>query len=132
MLWTGWTALMIQVAAPASTPAERSAILDAARRPVAEELGRPPLFVVRTLNREGDWAFLFADMQAAGGKPFDYAGTRKAEAARRGLVSHAYAALLRRRNGRWQVVEAAIGPTDLAWEGWPARHGAPGALFVLD
>jgi hypothetical protein len=132
MLWTGWTAMMIQAAAPAIAPADRAAILDAARRPVAEELGRPPLFVVKTLRRDGDWAFLFADMQAAGGKPFDYAGTKKAEAARRGLVSHAYAALLRRQNGRWQVVEAAIGLTDVAWEGWAAKHGAPPSVFAFD
>ncbi len=132
MLWTGWTAMMIQAAAPAIAPADRAAILDAARRPVAEELGRPPLFVVKTLNRDRDWAFLFADMQAAAGKPFDYTGTKKAEAARRGLVSHAYAALLRRQGARWQVVEAAIGPTDVAWEGWAAKHGAPTSLFTLD
>ncbi len=124
--------MMIQAAAPAIAPADRAAILDAARRPVAEELGRPPLFVVKTLRRDGDWAFLFADMQAAGGKPFDYAGTKKAEAARRGLVSHAYAALLRRQNGRWHVAEAAIGPTDVAWEGWAAKHGAPPSVFAFD
>lgn len=129
MFWTG------MIVAVASThlvdTADRTAILDAARIPVAEELGKPPLFAVRQLNREGEWAFLFADMQQQGGQPFDYSGTRKAEAARRGLVSKSYAALLRKTDRGWRVVEAAIGPTDVAWEGWPAKYGLPEGLFVF-
>lgn len=111
---------------------ERNAILDAARIPVVEELGKPPIFVVRQLNRDGEWAFLFADMQQQGGAPFDYGGTRKAEAARQGFVSRSYAALLRKGEGGWRVVEAAIGPTDAAWEGWAAKYGVPAGLFVFD
>lgn len=119
------------ISAQAIDGAERDAILDAARVPVVEELARPPVFAVRQLNREGEWVFLFADMQGPGGKPYDYTGTRKAEAARRGLVSRSYAALLRHDDGRWRVVEAAIGPTDAAWEGWAAKYGTPDKLFVF-
>ena len=114
------------------TSADRNAILDAARIPVVEELGKPPVFVVRQLNRDGEWAFLFADMQQAGGAPFDYGGTRKAEAARQGYVSRSYAALLRKGEGGWRVVEATIGPTDAAWEGWPVKYGVPATLFAFD
>ena len=112
--------------------AERNAILDAARIPVVEELGKPPVFVVRQLNREGEWTFLFADMQQAGGAPFDYGGTRKAEAARQGFVSRSYAALLRKGENGWRVVEAAIGPTDAAWEGWAEKYDVPVSLFAFD
>lgn len=111
---------------------DRNALLDAARIPVVEELGKPPVFVVRQLNRDREWAFLFADMQQAGGAPFDYGGTRKAEAARQGYVSRSYAALLRKDGHGWRVVEAAIGPTDAAWEGWAAKYGVPTALFAFD
>jgi len=120
------------VQAQAMDEAERSALLDAARVPVSEALGKPPVFVVRQLNRDGDWAFLFADMQQQGGAPYDYSGTAKAEAARVGVVSRAYAALLRRDPRGWRVVECAIGPTDAAWSGWPAKYGAPERLFAFD
>ncbi len=31
--------------------------------------------------------------------------------------------------GRWVVVDFAIGPGDVAWLGWPQEHAAPRALF---
>lgn len=130
MLWA--SVMIVSASVQTMASAERDAILDAARIPVVEELGKPPVFVVRQLNRDGEWAFLFADMQQQGGTPYDYGGTRKAEAARQGLVSHSYAALLRKGESGWRVVEAAIGPTDAAWEGWAAKYGAPAALFVFD
>lgn len=128
-----WAMLMI-VSGSIETvdSAERNAILDAARIPVVEELGKPPLLVVRQLNRDGEWVFLFANMQQHGGVPFDYGGTRKAEAARQGFVSHSYAALLRKGEGGWRVIEAAIGPTDAAWEGWAAKYGVPAKLFAFE
>lgn len=130
MLWAGL--VMMSATVQVVTDADRNAILDAARIPVVEELGKPPVFVVRQLNRDGKWAFLFADMQQQGGAPFDYGGTRKAEAARQGYVSRSYAALLRKGEAGWRVVEAAIGPTDAAWEGWPAKYGVPASLFAFD
>lgn len=130
MLWAG--VVIVSASMQAVTDADRNAILDAARIPVVEELGKPPVFVVRQLNRDGEWAFLFADMQQAGGAPFDYGGTRKAEAARQGFVSRSYAVLLRQSEGGWRVVEAAIGPTDAAWEGWATKYGVPATLFAFD
>src|SRR5690606_19626580 len=127
-----WGAVMAAAAGQVMDAEERSALLDAARIPVSETLGKPPVFAVRQLNRQDDWAFLFADMQQQGGAPYDYSGTAKAEAARRGLVSRAYAALLRRDAQGWRVVECAIGPTDVAWSGWAEKYGLPASLFVLE
>lgn len=129
-----WAALMIASGSMEIVDSvERSAILDAARIPVVEEFGKPPVLVIRQLNRQGEWAFLFADMQQGGGAPFDYGGTRKAEAARQGFVSRSYAALLRKaEGGRWRVVEAAIGPTDAAWEGWAMKYDVSASLFAFD
>lgn len=127
-----WGVIMALTTSQPLGETDRSALLDAARVPVAETLGKPPVFAVRQLNHEGDWAFLFADMQQQGGAPYDYSGTAKAEAARRGAVSHAYAALLRRDARGWRVVECVIGPTDLAWEGWAAKYEVPAALFAFD
>ncbi|NIJ22167.1 lambda repressor-like predicted transcriptional regulator [Sphingomonas naasensis] len=108
---------------------ERAALLDAARAPMRAELGKEPKFRVDRLNRDGDWAFLLATMQEADGRPLDFAGTPLAEAAKQGMVSRTYAALLRHRPGGWEVVAKAIGPSDVAWEDWPQRYGAPAKLF---
>jgi hypothetical protein len=121
--------MVATISAPAITPAERTDILDAARSPVSEALGKPVVFKVSTLNRSRDWAFLIATMEDRGGNLVDYSGTPKAAAAAEGIVSPIYAALLRQRNGRWVVVECAIGPTDVAWEPWAERYGAPNNLF---
>ncbi|QJU59883.1 hypothetical protein HL653_20960 [Sphingomonas sp. AP4-R1] len=128
-----WEAAMM-VAAAASPDVQdhavRTALLDAARAPVAQALGKPVLFKVRQLRAAGRWAFLLADMEERDGKPLSYAGTSRAEAATHGMVSRAYAALLRRDGESWRVIDSAIGPTDVAWATWPADHGAPDALFV--
>ncbi len=107
----------------------RAALLDAARAPATKELGKAPKFVVEQLRRDGEWAFLLATMQDADGKPFDYRGTHLAEAAQQGFVSRTYAALLRRGSDGWHVVVKAIGPSDVAWEGWAKQYGAPAGLF---
>lgn len=108
---------------------ERSAILDAARVPVASRLGKPIRFKVTHLEKLGEWAFLIAEMQDRGGAPLSYAGTRYADDAAHGVKSRDYVALLKAANGRWQVVEQAIGPTDVIWADWGAKHRVPAAIF---
>lgn len=120
---------LMTATAPEVDEAPRAAILDAARAPVAEQLGKPVRFLVHALNRQGDWAFLHAAMQDRAGRPVDYAGTPLAEDAEHGLRSKDYAALLRRERGGWRVVAHAIGPTDVVWLDWPARHRAPPAVL---
>lgn len=120
---------MVAMAQAPVDAATRKAILDTARVPVAAKLGKPVVFRVAHLGVSGDWAFLRAEMQGPGGAPVDYAGTAFAEAAANGAASHTYAALLRRRGAEWQVVDEAIAPTDVAWEDWATRHGAPPTIF---
>lgn len=122
--------IMTMAAATAPVDSQtRRAILDSARAPVAESLGKPVLFRVSHLGTSGSWAFLRAEMEGPGGRPIDYAGTSLAEAAKHGAVSRTYAALLKRQGSGWTVVAHAIGPSDVAWEDWPTRHGAPKAIF---
>ena len=87
--------------------AMRTAILDAARRPVAAELGKPVMFKVHSLAEHDGWAFLHADMEDRHGAPIDYRGTPKAAAAEKGFLSRKYAALLRKSGNGWQVVVAS-------------------------
>lgn len=132
MLHSILIATAIGIAGPSMTIEQetRAALLEAARAPVQAELGKAPKFRVEQLHREGEWAFLIATMQGADGRRFDYAGTPLAEAAGQGMVSQTYAALLRFKMGHWEVVAKAIGPSDVAWEDWSRRYGAPARLFA--
>lgn len=107
---------------------ERAALIEAARKPAAETLGRPVRFKVEHLDRIGDWALLRASMVETDGRPVDYTGTPLADAASEGAVSKAYAALLKKEHGAWRVVAKAVGPTDVAWATWDKDFGAPSAL----
>jgi hypothetical protein len=114
---------------PATGTAERTAILDTAREPAVNELGKPVQFIVKQIDVLGDWAFLHARMQSPGGQTIDYADTRYAEAAVHGHKSSSYAALLKRQGDAWNVVAYSVGPTDVAWIGWAQEYGAPAVLF---
>lgn len=118
--------------ASARTPqgAERESVFDAVRPDVERQLGKPVRFKARRLRIADNWAFVDARMQAPDGGDFSYAGTPRAEDARQGLVSHAYAALLQRDGQSWTIVAQAIGPTDVPWEGWAQLYGAPSSLFA--
>ena len=122
-------AATVAATAAQSPAAERAAILDTARQPVTKRLGKPVKFLVRTLERNGDWAFLIAAMLDRAGRPISFAGTPLASAEAEGMVSKDYVALLRRSAGQWRVVDQAVGPTDVAWADWASKHGAPRALF---
>lgn len=114
---------------PATGSAERTAILDAARQPAVDELGKPVQFVVKQIDVLDGWAFLHARMQSPGGQTIDYADTRYAEAAAHGHKSSSYAALLKRQGEIWKVLAYSVGPTDVAWIGWAQEYGAPAVLF---
>jgi len=116
-------------ATPVTDAATRAAILDAARAPVTEALRKPVKFKVRHLRREGDWAFLIAEMVEPSGAPLDYSTTPMAAPAAQGYLSRSYMALLRQQDGRWAIVDRAIGPSDVPWGLWARRHAAPPAIF---
>lgn len=82
------------------------------------------------LKREGQWALLSSRVQGADGTRFDYAGTDLHAAAQAGAVSDLCVALLRQQGESWQLQDMALGPTDVAWQGWPAEHQAPASLFA--
>lgn len=124
--------LPLTAAAAQSTSLEANAALLAAQTAAQRELRAPALrLAAQNARVSGAWAFVLAEMRSDDGRPFDFDGTPLAEAAREGYVSRECAALLARRDGRWEVVELRIGPTDAPWEGWAAKHHAPPALFRL-
>jgi hypothetical protein len=111
--------------------AEGGAIVQPALADLSAQLGKPVELKVKTVNVVGDWAFVYGKIQGPDGAVFDYAGTRFAEAAANGGKSTTYAGLFRNNGSAWTRVDSAVGPTDVAWEGWAAEYGVPAETFAL-
>ncbi|MGL6235731.1 MAG: hypothetical protein ACRC20_10335 [Segniliparus sp.] len=98
---------------------------------LVEGLGKLAKLALKGLHVSDDWAFVYGDIQEPNGQPVDYAGTRFAEAAANGGKSRKYAVLLQKAEGRWALVDSAIGPTGVAWQDWGDRYGAPAEIFQM-
>ena len=99
-------------AVPAPGTAQRRAILDALRPTIERQLGPNVEFVVRDIRIAQGWAFVNADPQRRGGGRID--GRRHFGDDFDNMDGLTVTALLRFRNGRWNLVDQAIGATD-AW-----------------
>lgn len=100
-------------------------IVAVARGPLEEALGAGVALHVDTVKTEGDWAFALARFEGV-----DLTKTALADAAKEGLLSNRYAALLKRSGAGWALVASVIGPTDPAWLAWADEHDAPASLFA--
>lgn len=109
--------------------AERKAILDALRAPVAAELQQSVEFVVTKIRvcwkGSPAWSFVDARPQRPGGAPIDWESTGHID------CDHSVEGLLRHTTpaGRWKVVESVVCPSDVPWAAWSDQHGAPPELF---
>jgi hypothetical protein len=108
---------------------ERKAIMDALRTPVERELRRRVIFKVDHLNVQDGWAFMRGAPLQPDGAPMDYRGTPYQQAMDNGAFDDWICALLHRRGGEWRVLQYVIGATDVVYEGWDHRFGAPPAIF---
>jgi hypothetical protein len=107
----------------------RKTILSALREPVAKDIGQKVKFSVDHLNVADDWAFMSGRALTLSGKPVDYRKTKYRSNVEAGAFDDWICALLRRRDGKWRVVQFAIGSTDVVWDGWDKLHKAPRAIF---
>ncbi len=114
---------------PAPGSAERKAVADALRAPVEKELKQKVVFKIDHLKVSGDWAFLRGVPQRPGGGRVDYSTTAYQQRIEDGVFDDWICALLRKREGKWQVVKYVIGATDVVYEGWDAEYKAPPAIF---
>ncbi|MGC7215901.1 hypothetical protein [Mycobacteroides abscessus] len=105
-----------------SGPDDRNEVIAAALARIEADLGKPVKLEVRNFHRAGDWAFLDGQLQDTNGQPVDYSGTPFAEAAAHGGKSMRYDGLLKKTGPKWSILESAIGPTDVPWEGWKAKY----------
>jgi hypothetical protein len=101
---------MLALCSAAPTTPQRKAVLDALRPAIEAKLGANVEFVVQVLRVEGGWAFVIADPQRKGGKPIDGKSYFDDFDNMDGLRVDA---VLQMRNGRWRLVEYAIGATDV-------------------
>jgi hypothetical protein len=103
---------------PARGTQERKDLMNAIR-PLVEARVYPPVeFVIDRLRVSGNWAFAIVSPQRPGGKPIDLSATALRQQAEYmdGITTYA---LLVRAYGRWNIVDYAIGPTDVFWSGDP-------------
>jgi hypothetical protein len=101
--------LVLGAAAPSSS--ERKAVLDAFRPAIEAKLGPDVEFVVALLRVENGWAFVIADPRRKGGKPID--GYRIFGEHFDNMDGLRVEGILRKRNGRWVLVDHGIGATDV-------------------
>lgn len=123
-------------AAPPPAPAADAAnaeMLAALTPVVSTAIGQPVSFTIDTVRVDNDWAWLVVQPQAADGSPLDWSQTSFASAHENGVMdgNGTTYALLKREAGQWRVLEHTIGPTDVAYIDWPARHGVPPELLGL-
>lgn len=113
---------------PERGTAERADILDAIRPAIVAQMRGPVEFVVREMRVQDGWAFVVVDPQRPGGGAIDPYETSFADDADflDGLTVYA---LTQNTNGRWNLIDHVVGPTDVAYEPWPQFYGAPKEIF---
>lgn len=109
-----------QVHTPRPGTAERRAILDALRPSIEARLGPNVEFVVKDLRVYRGWAFVLAHPQRKGGHQIDGARFLGRDWYDFGGIETT--AMLRFQNGRWNLVESAIGATDVWYCGLAPRQ----------
>ncbi len=114
---------------PKRGSAERAALMDAARAPVQADIGRSVIFVVDILRTDGNWAYLQGKPVNRDGSPVDWRRTPFAREMALGAMSDVVMVLFAKVSGRWQVIEYALGPTDVQWLDWARKYGLAERLF---
>lgn len=130
-----------QYSQPLYTPkpgsALRKEIMDGLRIPAERELHQKVIFVVKHLAVQGNWAFTLTIPKQPNGKIVDWQKTRWRDAVPPGKeVGDAFSGeivgLLRKRAGQWRMVDHCVGPSDVCWEGWDRKYGAPKGIFRMN
>lgn len=119
------------ITTPKAGSAERKAIMDALRVPVQKFLKQKVIFVVNRLNLQRGWAFVIAVPEQPNGKPIDFSHTIYADAVRAGAFDGQAIGLLKKHGRQWRVVTYNIGATDVVYEDWDRKYGAPRAIMGL-
>jgi len=128
LLSMGPAAAQAVVSPPKGAPL-RTEVLNALRPAIEKETGGSVIFVVHALNVMGEWGYVDAEPRRPNGDKVDWRKTKFREAYEADMFSGLILALLHKQSAGWQVIEIAIGPTDVAWIEWQQQHKLPEALF---
>lgn len=119
------------ISAPQRGDPLRKVLLNAARPHFGAETGGPVEFVVHRLTVYSGFAFGHVTVQRPGGRKIDWTKTKYAEDIRNGIFDPgASFFLLKHGDNGWGMVDYAVGPTDLTWDGWRQEFQLPIALFT--
>ncbi len=114
---------------PEKKSSEREQIMDVLRIPVEKELKQEIKFKVGSLKVVGDWAFMQGEpLNKVSGKRADLTGTKYGEDNWQDFDNNIFA-LLKKKGGKWTIVERAMMCSDVCYDGWDKKHGAPKEIF---
>ena len=118
-----------EVATPAPGSAERKDIIDAVRVPMQLSTRGPVIFKVGEMNVERPWAFFRGDAIRPDGTAIRHEGTAFEDEA--GFMDGwTIYAVLYHENGRWNLLDHHVAPTDVSWFDWLKRFGVPCRVAV--
>jgi hypothetical protein len=129
MLFSSYVWAQDQPYTPERGTAERQTITDVLRVPVQKQLKKKVIFKIGRLKVQDGWAFLLGIPQQQDGSPMEYRGTVYQDAIDAGAFDDWICALLRKHEGKWQVVTYVIGATDVPYVEWDKKYHAPLAIF---
>lgn len=123
---TSMASVAADIRHPARGTAERKEILNSIRPILEARVGKPVEFVVSWLRVYKEWAWVSVDPQRPGGGAINPGSpTYRMWEGQDGLGTYV---LLKHAYGRWNVVDFAIGPTDVFWQGDPLYEQFPKAF----
>lgn len=113
----------------ASSP-DRKAILAALKLALEPGLRLKPSFIVRSLMVKNNFAFFLGAVKNGLGKDINFRKTEYKEAVEAGMFDgDGTTALLKKKGGKWKVLQFTVGPTDVPWGCWWKEFKAPKEIF---
>ena len=114
---------------PEKNSPERKAIADALRIPVSKELKQEVIFTIDKLKVQNDWAFIAGQPKKPDGGDPNWKITKYQEFIDSGDFEEGLFALLRKSEGKWNVVTYMMNCHDVCYLGWDKQYKAPKAIF---
>ncbi len=114
---------------PAGETGERKAVLDALRVPVSKDLKQEIIFVVDKFKTQGEWAFVAGKPKKADGGEPNWKITKYQKFIDSGDFEEGLYGLLKKTDGKWEVVTYLMNCHDVCYLGWDKEYKAPKSLF---
>ena len=114
---------------PATGTPERREIMDVLRVPCERDLRQKVIFKVSLLNVVGDWALARVTPTQPNGQDIDYRKTKYREAFEADMFDGEGEALLRKKAGKWTLMEWRFGATDTEVMEWLKKYQIPKTIL---